>query len=105
MSFTDGKPFTVTEEQTKLRWGGGFWCKLCGHAFIAGDTARWIYANSTPKACVGNFMVCADCDEEDNAKLIETAKASLALATRLAKQWGIYGPDWERDYQRNERMQ
>lgn len=31
---------------------------------------------------------------------MERAKESLDMAVKLAKQWDIYGPDWERDYAR-----
>ena len=66
MSFTDGKPFVVTEEDTRRPWGGGangkyFRCYLCGHRFQAGDVARWQFTNDTPGAG-GNPMVCQACD-------------------------------------------
>ena len=75
MSFTDQKPFTVTEADTKTNWGGGrngkyFRCYLCGHKFIAGDIARWIAHK------LGNFMVCQYCDKdcpEDKWQILHTA--------------------------------
>lgn len=99
MSFTDRKPFVATEAQTKLRWGGrsdNFTCKLCGHKFKDGDTVRWLYANGTPGLSCGNFFACSLCDQGDE-KTLEAAKESYATAVRLAKQWGIYGPDWQQD--------
>lgn len=89
------QPFTVTDEHMKARWGGGFHCKLCGIKFQVGLVIRWVYCNSTPGQQTGNFFVCSGCDGDD---VKQRAKESLALATKLAKQWGIYGPDWTRDY-------
>lgn len=67
MSFTDQKPFIVTEDQVHQNWSGGkdgkhFRCGMCGHKFQAGDTCRWVYMNSTPDSHFGNFLVCAECD-------------------------------------------
>lgn len=95
MSFTDGKAFVVTEAQTKLRWGSGFHCKLCGVKFKAGMGVRWIYANGTPDMGTGNFFVCAGCDL-GNEDTLKAGKESHDMAVRLAKQWDIYGPDWQR---------
>lgn len=105
MSFIDGKQFTVTPENvaTYKRLRKRYRCSLCGHVFKEGDSARWIYANGTPDARTGNFFVCAACDVGLNSEIIERAKESLELATRLAKQWDIYGPDWQDDIQRAER--
>lgn len=96
MSFTDQKPFVVTEKtyssfvRLKRRWG----CSLCEKKFEVGDTARWVYANSTSGLHTGNFFVCP---EHDTPDVLERAKESYETAKRLAKQWGIYGPDWQRD--------
>lgn len=73
-----------------------FNCKICGRVFKVGDTARWIYANSTPGMQTGNFFVCGDCDGDDPTVLAK-AKEQFELAVKLAKQWDIYGPDWQRD--------
>lgn len=69
MSFTDGKPWTVTEEETHLAWAGGangkyFRCNLCGHRFKAGDRARFQFTNNVPGAG-GNPLVCRNCDGPD----------------------------------------
>lgn len=66
MSFTNGKPWTVTEEDEHLDWSCGkdgkyFRCALCGHKFKAGDIARWQYTNDVPGAG-GNPMLCQKCD-------------------------------------------
>jgi hypothetical protein len=66
VSFTDGKPWTVTEEDLKAPWSGGksgkyFRCYLCGHRFKLGDIARWQYTNDVPGAG-GNPLVCRRCD-------------------------------------------
>lgn len=65
MSFTDQKPWTVTDEDTKRPWSGHrdgsrFRCMLCGHRFVAGDLARWVYAWKPH-----NFFVCVKCDGPD----------------------------------------
>lgn len=98
MKYLDGKPFIVTDGDisTFKRIKKPYHCKLCGHKFAAGDTARWIYANGTPGACTGNFFVCKDCDGE-TSDVIKRGAESLAMAVKLAKQWDIYGPDWQRD--------
>ncbi len=66
MSFTDGKPFTVTAEDVHRPWNGGvngkyFRCYLCGHKFKIGDVARWQFTNDVP-GVGGNPMVCQKCD-------------------------------------------
>ncbi len=87
-----GKPFVVTAEQAKTRWGSGFCCKICdSDKFKEGDTARWVYANSTPGATTGNFFVCAKCDRP-NDQLIAIAKTEIQTAIRLAKKWLQYDP-------------
>lgn len=43
--------------------GAKFSCQLCGRAFAAGDAYRWVDAQGKPP--VGNFFVCARCDEGD----------------------------------------
>lgn len=98
--FTDGKQFVVDGERLASfkRIKKRFNCKLCGHVFEMGDQARWIYANGTKGAGCGNFFVCAGCDYGLNPQIIERAKESLAKAIAIAKQWDIYGPDWEKDY-------
>ena len=98
--FTNGKPFIVTDEQTKARWGGGFWCPLCGDNFEVGHRVRWVSAAGSG---FRNFFVCAKCDTGNNAELIELAKEGYQQAAKLAKQWGIYGPDWEREMERELR--
>lgn len=72
-----------------------FLCQLCGINLLAGSKARWIYANGTPGIGTGNFFVCGDCDGTDET-VLDKARESYALAVKLAKQWNIYGPDWER---------
>lgn len=93
MSFTDQTPFIVTEQHTKLHWGGGFNCKLCGREFKVGDSIRWVFAGPQN---FRNFFVCNNCDGP-NDDLIQKAKESYRLAVDLANRWGIYGPEWERE--------
>jgi len=99
MSWTDGKPFIVDDakmngfKHVKRRFG----CSLCGDEFKNGDGARWIFANfKASPVRSGNFFVCQKCDgpQED---VLARATLSYKQAVRLAKQWGIYGPDWQRD--------
>lgn len=97
MSFTDRKPFTVTEKDVASfsRYKKRFNCRLCGHNFDAGDTARLIYANGaeSPVHC-GNFFVCSKCDGDDK-DVLQCAKLGFEQAVKLAKQWDIYGPEWQ----------
>lgn len=77
MSWTDQKPYTVTQEHLKLNWGGvgrkNFRCGFCGHKFKKGDIARWVFTNHTKAG--GNPFICFDCDEPDNpAKAVEAWK-------------------------------
>lgn len=76
-----------------------FSCVLCGHVFIPGDTARWIYANfaGSPVNC-GNFFVCQSCDAADEI-ILQCAKIGYEDAVKKAKQWNIYGPDWQSDFE------
>lgn len=106
MSFTDRKQFIVTgkEGEALRRVRRRFGCALCPHIFVEGDKARWIYCNSTPGQQTGNFFVCEKCDGTDG-DCMARGKASLTQATALAKQWDIYGPDWQREMQRGMRRQ
>lgn len=70
MSFTDGQPFIVTEEQSKLSWNGNkngesFRCFLCGVKFKCGDLVRWVFTNHKDSGCPGNPFVCSACDGSD----------------------------------------
>jgi len=64
--FTNGQPWTASDEDCSLRWSGGkngkyFRCGFCGHKFKPGDTVRWQYMNDTGQ-CGGNIFVCSSCD-------------------------------------------
>lgn len=95
-TWLNGEPFEVSEttltsfRRVKKRFG----CSLCGHEFKAGERARWIYANSTPGQCTGNFFVCFKCDGL-TTDVLERAKQSLETTVKMARAWGIYGPDWQ----------
>lgn len=80
MSFTDQKPHTVTEKDTKAPWSGikdgkRFYCKLCGHQFVVGDTYRWVFASSIQRV---NLLVCERCDGPD-----------------VLDKWKKWWEDWE----------
>lgn len=74
MSFTDGKRFVVSSEDTKQGWAGGengsrFRCNLCGHKFVSGDGCRFQYmgyetyiGHDRKKYGVPNILVCDPCD-------------------------------------------
>ena len=76
MSFTDQKPFAVTDEHVRAPWSGvrpekgatthpEFRCAWCGHRFRAGDVARWVFTNTSDpatKGLSGNPFICAACD-------------------------------------------
>lgn len=71
MSFTDGKPMVCTERDCKAPWAGvkggsAFRCRLCGHRFVPGDVARFVFANGRDsKSRYGNFFTCTQCDGPD----------------------------------------
>lgn len=70
VSFTDGKPFVVTQEMLSMPWGGfrdgrKLRCLLCGAFFMVGTSARWVYANGGGPYRHGNFYVCLPCDGPD----------------------------------------
>ncbi len=70
MSFTDGKPHTVTSKHLATKWGGYqakqyFRCRMCGHTFVEGDVFRWLYTNDLEGGYAGNPIVCAACDGPD----------------------------------------
>lgn len=97
MSFTDQKPFDINAEQLasfNRRGRRKLHCVLCGHEFVEGETVRWVYANSADGPRCGNFFVCTKCDGED---VLKRAGESFDTAVKLARQWDIYGPDWQKD--------
>lgn len=95
MSFTDQKPWVATAKDVKARWGSGFHCKLCGHKFKENDIVRFVFGNHSGHTC-GNLLVCQYCDGED---VLVRADKSYNEAVKLAKQWSIYGPDWQNEWQ------
>ena len=96
MSFTDGKPVTVTEEHLKIRWGGRdpskcpFRCYMCGNKFEVGGTFRFVYSNGVEGAG-GNPLVCADCDGP-NWDVVERWKA-MRHEARTKFWWFTYHGD------------
>lgn len=73
----DEEPRTVTEEMTKMSWGGkrdgeAFRCHLCGHKFVPGDTLRHIKGKR-------GALVCSSCDGPD---VIDRWRAQLDEAER-----------------------
>lgn len=83
MSITDQKRFVVTQEQTEMTWGGGFWCNLCGYEFTVGDGCRWIYSGGRK---MPNVFVCDTCDGDDVA---DRAEADYAKSKEAAIRWCI----------------
>lgn len=82
-SFANGRPWIATAADLALRWGGlaagkRFRCRLCGHRFEAGDTVRWVFANSAGSPSrYGNFFACIKCDGPD---VLQRAAAQEAEA-------------------------
>ena len=80
-SFTNGKPWIVTDGDTKASWSGSpnrFRCGLCDHLFAEGDVARFQFMKSAP-----NFLICAECDGPDVAERFEAEyRRALAFAHR-----------------------
>jgi hypothetical protein len=94
MSFTDQQPFKVTKEYCRQNWSGGkdgkyFRCGMCGHRFKPGDQCRWVYMNSTPDSCFGNFLTCEACDGPD---IIERRIAWQNEA--FTRFWQLMRNDW-----------
>lgn len=66
--WTNGKPFTWTEEMSQLPWGGHYGakamkhvsCGLCDRRPEPGDTWRWVHSTFTERA--PNIFVCQACD-------------------------------------------
>lgn len=86
MSFTDGKPFTVTAEHLKVNWSGrgraAFRCGLCMHSLEKGDVARWVYvARQAP-----NIFVCEACDGPDVAERFQRRWADVIRP--ILEMWG-----------------
>lgn len=96
MSFTDQKPFLVTKQLLEAfkRKRRPWCCALCGHLFAEGETARWLFSN---RRC-GNFFFCQPCNQGSNEEILTKAEASFTNAVALARQWDIYGPDWQKDW-------
>lgn len=94
MSLFDGKFHVMSKEfiEARIRYKKNCCCALCGCEFKEGDPHKWIYANSTPHAGCGNFMICEKCDGPD---ALQRGIESCKQATKMAKQWGLYGPDWQ----------
>lgn len=88
MSFTDGKPWVVTDEDVALRWGGcsggRLACGICGHQFNAGETCRWQFAGGKG---VCNFIVCQGCDGPPG-ELVARRKALFVDYERIKKLCG-----------------
>lgn len=87
MSFTDGVRWQVTAKDLTYSWSGeknaaAFRCRLCGHKFAVGDTARFVYANfKDSPSNYGNFFTCTGCDGPD---VLERAAAQeLEAQTRF----------------------
>ena len=96
--FTDQKPFVAfaADVQAFNKHGRTWQCSLCGHVFVAGDVARWIYANGTKGLTCGNFFVCARCDGPDS-EVLERAGANFDAALSGAKRWRLVAsvpPGW-----------
>lgn len=89
--FTNGNPFTVTEADLQIRWGGWnpgthahgrmFGCRFCEKPFEAGDVARWQYLEGAP-----NAFVCSGCDRPEIVGLLlddwHKTKAGM-------RRWGL----------------
>ena len=96
MSFLDGKPFIVSAEDYITAkdevavWsgcpsGGWFRCAMCGHRFVEGDGARWLYMNDIV-GYSGNPLICSACDGDD---VLDRWKAKIDEA-RSDKWWWFF---------------
>ena len=98
----DGKPRIATEKDLNLPFRKKFQCNLCGHKFKVGDQWRFIYANAEGSNGSGNFTVCSGCDGDD---VLTRGRDSFKEAVKLAQNWDIYGPDWQKAQQELDRKQ
>lgn len=62
MSWTDGKPYLVMEDDLTRPWSGAkdgrnFRCQLCGRFFEVGDLLVFIFGS---RSRAGNFLACSD---------------------------------------------
>lgn len=91
MSFTDQKPFVVSEDDVSAHWCGypdarNLRCAWCGHRFIVGDVARWVHTNSGADDCIsimGNPFVCARCDGPREIILARLRAMAVEAETRF----------------------
>jgi len=72
-SFTNQRPFTVTDRDVVASWcgvpnGKNFRCAWCGYKFRIGDTARWVFTNNqgAVSGIHGNPFICASCDNGED---------------------------------------
>lgn len=98
MSFTNRKPFLVTERDLTRPWSGKkdgsrFNCGICGNRFKVGDTVRWIYANGTPGAPFGNFFVCQICDGEATEERLIARRSEMWKELKRLKAALHYYPE------------
>lgn len=92
MSFTDGKPFKITDKDVnEAPWAGyrdgrRLRCQLCGKFLMIGEQCRWIFANGSGYNH-GNFLVCLSCDEDDDSVVID--KAIILAEEAEQKFWWL----------------
>lgn len=84
-NFTKGRPFTVTDHDLTINWGGrgrhGFVCGMCDRYFEVGDRARWVYMSKAP-----NIFVCSSCDGPDVADRF--GRRWREVIAPILRQWG-----------------
>ncbi len=104
MSFTDQKPFPVTEEHIQASWSGKraakgatthplFRCAWCGHRFKVGDVARWVFTNCAgeeTKGIAGNPFICSTCDGP-RAEILARLRVALAEVSADRFWWFRHG--------------
>jgi hypothetical protein len=79
----------VTAADPKKKWGSPFRCRLCGHRFVAGDFARWIYANFKESPFSGgNFFVCGDCWTGNDADAL--TRAAIDYRDSKITHWWLW---------------
>lgn len=70
-----GNPWIVTKKDCGSTWGGGFNCRLCGHKFKEGETARFQLMNK-----IKNALLCNQCDTDDVVEKLEDQNKFLKLS-------------------------
>jgi hypothetical protein len=92
MSFTNGKPFVVSEEMVatyKRFQTHELICAWCGRGLSAGDSARFVITNTGEKeteGLCGNPFICSACDGP-RLEILDRLRATMVLFNQPSFRW------------------